>query len=154
MVDPAVIWTFTLILILFFSSIRKRLLIPFVVITLLASNSLITYLATSPLERYGISNFPYSDQTKIGKLNCQDYKGVISLDGVIPNEDFNPKYGAQITAGVERITRPVALYKQCPNFDLIFTSFGPARAAEIGEAELAKSFWLSLGVAEPSVLLK
>jgi uncharacterized SAM-binding protein YcdF (DUF218 family) len=154
LVDPAVIWTASLILILFLSSIRQRLLIPFVVITLLAANSLITYLATSPLERYGINNFPYSDQTKIGKLNCQDYKGVIALGGVIPNEDFNPKYGEQITAGAERITRPVALYKQCPNFDLIFTSFGPERGADIGEAELAKRFWLSLGVAEKDIKIE
>jgi uncharacterized SAM-binding protein YcdF (DUF218 family) len=153
-IDPAVIWSTCLILLLFFEQIRRRLLIPFVVITLLGSNSLIAYLAALPLERYGINNFTYGDQTQLSKLNCLDYKGVIALGGVIPNEDFDPKYGAQITAGAERITRPVALYKQCPNLDLIFTSFGPAQAAEIGEAELAKRFWLSLGVAEKDIKIE
>jgi hypothetical protein len=51
-IDPAVIWSTCLILLLFFEQIRGRLLIPFVVITLLGSNSLIAYLAALPLERY------------------------------------------------------------------------------------------------------
>jgi uncharacterized SAM-binding protein YcdF (DUF218 family) len=153
-IDPAVIWSTCLILLLFFEQIRRRLLLPFVVITLLGSNSLIAYLAALPLERYGTNNFTYGDQTQLGKLNCQDYKGVIALGGVIPNEDFNPKYGVQITDGVERITQPVALYQQCPNLDLIFTSFGPARAVGIGEAELAQRFWLSVGVEKGDIKIE
>jgi hypothetical protein len=51
-IDPAVIWSTCLILLLFFEQIRGRLLIPFVVITLLGSNALIAYLAALPLERY------------------------------------------------------------------------------------------------------
>jgi uncharacterized SAM-binding protein YcdF (DUF218 family) len=106
------------------------------------------------LERYGINNFAYGDQTQLRKLNCQDYEGVIALGGVIPSENFNPKYGVQITDGVERITQPVALYQQCPNLDLIFTSFGPARAVGIGEVELAQQFWLSVGVEKGGIKIE
>jgi uncharacterized SAM-binding protein YcdF (DUF218 family) len=153
-VDPAVIWSILLILILFFQPVRQKVFIPFVVITLLGANSLITYLAISPLERYAIENFPYADQTKMAKINCKQYQGVIALGGVIPNADYNPKLGIQITQGVERVTQPVALYKQCPNLDLIFTSFGPESGAQLGEAQLAKEFWIAMGVAAGDIKIE
>jgi uncharacterized SAM-binding protein YcdF (DUF218 family) len=45
----------------------------------------------------------------------------------------------------------VRLQRFCPNFKLVFTSFGKDLNGEVGESELARELWRDLGVKEDSI---
>jgi uncharacterized SAM-binding protein YcdF (DUF218 family) len=144
-IDPAVIWFILLIWVVVRGGKVGQII--FAALTLLGSSSYLSYLAAQPLESYAANqNASLGDALQRVKIKCQNYQGVIALGGVIPNLDYDPKKGIQTTAGSERLTEPVALYKICPNLKLIFTSFGPQSTATVGEAELAKIYWQRLGV--------
>jgi uncharacterized SAM-binding protein YcdF (DUF218 family) len=153
LIDPAVIWFIYLIWVVI--KAKRSSLILFAAITLLGSSSYLAYLTAQPLENYAKSkNSILSDATKRGQIDCEKYKGVITLGGVIPNLDYVPSKGIQTTAGSERLTEAVAIYRICPNLDLIFTSFGPKSNAQVGEAELAAIYWQNLGVKKVDIKIE
>lgn len=124
---------------------RRIWLIGFLVHALVLSSLYIAYLASKPLEEY--RGYPRS-------FSCDSYTGVIALGGVIPNEVFNPDRGIQLNSSAERVIEPAHLYFKCPNFKLVFSSFGKEQGEGIGESELARDLWVSLGVPKGSILIE
>jgi len=156
--DPTTLWFIALLVILLF--VRRILKKPrkyitiFLIVTILASNNYLAYQASRSLENFGKSDFKFADASLRNQILCDSYRGVITLGGVIPNEDFNPANGIQLTAAAERILEPVRLYNRCQNFLLIFTSFGGNTKGKIGEAQLAKQIWLNLKVPENRIKIE
>jgi uncharacterized SAM-binding protein YcdF (DUF218 family) len=148
--DPVFLWFGALLVLLVMArkSVKRvrRYISLFLLLTLLASNCFIAYQASRPLEEFGVKNFRYADASVRNQIKCEQFRGVITLGGVIPNDDFNAANGIQLTSGAERIIEPVKLYNRCPNFLLIFTSFGTTINGKIGEAQLAQQTWLDLKV--------
>jgi uncharacterized SAM-binding protein YcdF (DUF218 family) len=156
LIDPIFIWLALLTLIVVFfwrAKLRwaKVTLALFLALTFLASSLNLAFHAAQPLESYALENFKYADYRERTNIPCERYEGVIALGGVIPNSDFNPLIGIQVGSSAERAIEPVRLQRFCPNFKLIFTSFGKDLNGEVGESELARELWQDLGVNEDSI---
>jgi len=158
-VDPAFIWLiFGLIV---FIQIRRMGLkrarivaVLFAIFSLVLSSSYALHFASRPLEDFAIKNFKYANAEVRDELPCNEYEGVIALGGVIPNADYDASKGIQLTAGAERVTEPVRLLRLCPNFKLVYTSFGKVIEAGPGESELARDFWIQLGVPKSKIIIE
>lgn len=175
LLDPLFLWALLGIALLFSayritrrteSTKLRSAIILFIGITLLGSNSWLAALAASNLEDFGLKNSAYADASLRAKIPCQEFKGVVALGGVISNIDFDPMKGISLLSGAERVTVPVELSRICPNFTLIYSSFGAnpkdvnqsnpkngetknrvsSATIVVGESELAAQVWRSLGV--------
>lgn len=158
-VDVVSIWLGLFVLVLFLGYRRRFTQAKWVgsivvIYSLVLSSSYALYLASRPLEDFAIKNFKYANAEVRDELPCNEYEGVISLGGVIPNADYDPSKGVQLTAGAERVTEPVRLLKLCPNFKLVYTSFGKVIEAGPGESELARDFWIQLGVPKSKIIIE
>jgi uncharacterized SAM-binding protein YcdF (DUF218 family) len=159
LINPSFIW----LLALLFLAYRIRssglkatrvLASTFLVYSLILSSPFALYLASQPLENFGLKQFKYADASLRGQIPCDKYEGVIALGGVIPNADFDEVKGVQLTAGAERVTEPVRLQKYCPDFKLVFTSFGKEIVDGVGESELARDLWIGLGVPKSKIIIE
>jgi uncharacterized SAM-binding protein YcdF (DUF218 family) len=158
-VDPLMIWVLLLGVLVFLyrrknSSLRKIVLGAFVVFSLILSSPCALYLASQPLENFALKQFKYADASLRNEIPCSEYEGVIALGGVIPNADFNEVRGIQLTAGAERVTEPVRLQNLCPDFTLVYTSFGKELEDGVGESELARDLWIGLGVPKSKIIIE
>jgi len=158
-VDPLMIWVITLGFLVFLyrrkkSSLRRIVLGVFLVFSLMLSSPLALYLASQPLENFALKQFKYADASMRNGIPCSEYQGVIALGGVIPNADFDEVRGIQLSAGAERVTEPVRLQKLCPDFTLVYTSFGKEIEDGVGESELARDFWIGLGVPKSKIIIE
>ncbi|NDI24222.1 MAG: YdcF family protein [Actinobacteria bacterium] len=159
LVDPAFLFFLGFLFLLYLSwrgseRLRRKYLSFFLVALLVVSNSWIAALAAQPLESYGLKNSPLGDAQKRTSIQCKDFSGVIALGGVISSVDYRSERGVALLAGAERVVEPVVLYRSCPNFTLVYSSFGPESGGAIGEAELAKRTWISLGVKSSSIIIE
>ena len=159
LVDPALIWVlFVLVLswIVWRRGFRfaRILFALFVVYSLVLSSPYALYLASRPLENFALEKFKYADASLRDEMPCGDYEGVIALGGVIPNAEFNKVTGIQLSAGAERATEPVRLWNKCPEFKLVWSSFGKSFEDGPGESELARDFWISLGVPNSKIIIE
>ena len=109
------------------------------------SSLYLSYLAAKPLEEFS---------KPLKGISCEGYEGVIALGGAIPNEDFVAERGIQLGSNAERIVEPVRLFRKCPNFQLVFTSFGKNLGEGVGESELARKLWIDLGVPSESIVIE
>jgi uncharacterized SAM-binding protein YcdF (DUF218 family) len=146
LIDPLFIWLalLTLIVVLFWrAKLRwaKVSLALFLALSFLASSLILAFHAAQPLESFALENFKYADYRERPNLPCERYEGVIALGGVIPNSDFSRLRGIQVGSSAERVIEPVRLQRFCPNFKLVFTSFGKDLNGEVGESELARELW-------------
>lgn len=158
-IDPLTLWTITLGLLLIALRrkqlrFRKSLLYFFITFSILLSSPYALYLASRPLENYALGQFKYADASLREQITCDEYEGVIALGGVIPNLDYDPMKGIQLTAGAERVLEPVRLFNLCPSFKLVYTSFGKKIEDGVGESELAKEIWVGLGVPESKIIIE
>ena len=126
----------------------------FALYSLILASSFALYLASRPLENFAIERFKYADASVRNEIPCNEYAGVIALGGVIPNSDFNEVNGIQLTAGAERVTEPVRLSRICPDFKLVWSSFGKNFDEGPGESELARNLWVSLGVPKSKIIIE
>ena len=87
--DPVFLWFGALLVLLVIarkSAKRVRRYISlFLLVTLLASNCFIAYQASRPLEEFGVKNFKYADASVRNQIKCDQFRGVITLGGVIPD---------------------------------------------------------------------
>jgi len=159
LVDVAVIWFLLFLFFLIFLRGRKVLLSKVflsavVLYSFLLSSPLVLYLASQPLENFALKEFKYADASLRNEIPCSEYEGVIALGGVIPNADFNEVRGVQLAAGAERVTEPVRLQRLCPDFTLVYTSFGKEIEDGVGESELARDLWIGLGVPKSKIIIE
>lgn len=159
LIDPVVIWfaLLTLVVALLLRTNKKlarTALAIFLVVTLLMSNLNLAFQAAQPLENFALREFRFADDVERLRIPCERYQGIIALGGVIPNRDFNPARGIQVGSSAERLIEPVRLQRNCPNFKLVFTSFGKDLDGEVGESELAKRLWQELGVGKESIIIE
>jgi len=159
LIDPSLIWFVSLLFLVYRirnSGIRatKVLSLAFLIFTLLLSSPFALYLASQPLENFAFKQFKYADASIRNEIPCSEYEGVIALGGVIPNADFNEVRGIQLSAGAERATEPVRLQKLCPDFTLVYTSFGKEIEDGLGESELARDLWIGLGVPKSKIIIE
>lgn len=159
LIDPVLIWfaLLSLVVALFLRANKKIARVGFaifLVVTLLVSNLNMAFQAAQPLENYAVSEFRFADDVERLRIPCERYEGVIALGGVIPNSDFNPARGIQVGSSAERVIEPVLLQRNCPNFKLIFSSFGKDLNGEVGESELARRLWQDLGVGKESIIIE
>jgi len=124
---------------------RRVWLVGFLFLSFGVSSVYLAYLASKPLEEY---------RSYSGTVSCGSFAGVIALGGVIPNEDFNHERGIQLGSSAERVVEPARLYRKCPNFELVFSSFGKELGEDPGESELARELWIDLGVPRESILIE
>jgi len=158
-VDVSLVWFLLLSFFLLLRYRRKVLLSKVflsavVVYSVLLSSPLVLYLASQPLENFAFKQFKYADASLRNEIPCSEYEGVIALGGVIPNADFNEVRGIQLTAGAERVTEPVRLQRLCPDFILVYTSFGKEIEDGVGESELARDLWIGLGVPKSKIIIE
>lgn len=154
LLDPVSLWTLALLVTLFYCYRRatKRLRITiavFLAITVIGSNAWLAARFAEPLEEFGLKNSKFAQANFYSDIPCQQYSGVIALGGVISNLDYDAKRGVSLLSGAERVTVPVQLARICPNFTLIYSSYGATKDGTIGESELAKKVWIALGL-DPS----
>ena len=159
LVDPLVLWTIALNILVFLilkylPKNLKIVLIGFIVLTIAFTNPWLAERAIRELEIYGIENSELGTTSKRAKIDCSKYAGVIALGGVIPNKTLDRERGIQILSGAERLTEPVALKRMCPEFKIIFSSFGPELDRDVGESELARDLWISLGIPESDIYIE
>ena len=159
LVDPALIWILFLILLMLIwrrEGFRSsRILVSFFIFySLILASPFALYLASRPLENFALEKFKYADASIRNEIPCSEYAGVIALGGVIPNADFKARTGIQLTAGAERATEPVRLLQICPDFKLVWSSFGKSRDEGPGESELARGLWVSLGVPKSKIIIE
>ena len=159
LVDPAFLFFLLFIALLIISwrgslRARRRFITIFILLVLLFSNNWIAAFVTKPLESYGLKNSVLADASTRTAIKCDEYSGVIALGGVIGSADFQREKGIALLSGAERVLEPVVLSKLCPKFKLIYSSFGPKQGGAIGESELAKRIWLSLGVKSDSIIIE
>jgi len=158
-VDPLMIWVTTLGFLIFLyrrknSSLRRIVLGVFLVYSWMLSSPFALYLASHPHENFALKQFKYADASLRNEIPCSEYEGVIALGGVIPNADFNKVRGIQLSAGAERVTEPVRLQRLCPDFILVYTSFGKEIEDGLGESELARDLWIGLGVPKSKMIIE
>jgi len=157
--DPLTIWTITLALSIFLfrrrnSKFRRSVLVAFLFFSILLSSPFALYVASRPLENFALNQFRFADASLRDHIPCSEYEGVIALGGVISNADFDEVTGIQLTAGAERVTEPVRLLKLCPEFRLVYTSFGKEIEDGVGESELARDLWVGLGVPKSKIIIE
>ena len=159
LVNPGLIWALLFLLLLIRSRRRginasKVIATIFILFSILLSSPLALYFASRPLENFAVERFKYADASVRNEIPCNEYAGVIALGGVIPNSDFNEVNGIQLTAGAERVTEPVRLSRICPDFKLVWSSFGKNLDEGPGESELAQDLWVSLGVPKSKIIIE
>jgi uncharacterized SAM-binding protein YcdF (DUF218 family) len=159
LVNPAFLWLSFAVL--FLIRVRRKsfrssrvLVSLFVLYSLILASPFALYIASRPLENFALEKFKYADASIRDEIPCSEYAGVIALGGVIPNSEFNARNGIQLTAGAERVTEPVLLLQICPDFRLVWSSFGKSNDEGTGESELAREFWVSLGVPKSKIIIE
>lgn len=126
----------------------------FLFYSLVLSSPYALYLASRPLENFALEKFKYADASLRDEMPCGDYEGVIALGGVIPNAEFNKVTGIQLSAGAERATEPVRIWNKCPEFKLVWSSFGKSIDDGPGESELVRDLWISFGVPKSKIIIE
>ena len=156
LVDPATLFLLLALVSFIFRKTRFKLFFIWTVFgfSIALSSQSLAYLASEPLERYAINRSGGLNDVRAAGALCTNYAGVITLGGVIPNSEHNASRGIQLGSSAERIVEPVKLFQKCPNLKLVFTSFGKNLGDEVGESELAREVWVSLGVPKESIQIE
>jgi len=145
--DPAFVLVVLVAIVVFGwgTRLRRLCLVVLGIYGLGLSSLYLSYLAAKPLEEFS---------KPLNGISCEGYEGVIALGGAIPNEDFVAERGIQLGSNAERIVEPVRLFRKCPDFQLVFTSFGKNLGEGVGESELARKLWIDLGVPSESIVIE
>lgn len=132
----------------------RKLLFLWILYSLLLSSSYLAFLASRPLENYGLNRFEFAPSNLRDQIDCYAYEGLIVLGGAIPNTAFDRRLGTQLSSAGERVVEPVRLQRICKNWKLVYSSFGSSTDGEIGESELARNLWIQLGVKPEKIAIE